>query len=86
MTTTWHEIEAWRQAERRALLVRRGAVPPARGAEVRDVVASLVAEGVPGLTTACVGFYWPFRGELDLRPLMAELVGRGARAALPAVA
>ena len=58
MTTTWHEIEAWRQAERRALLVRRGAVPPARGAEVRDVVASLVAEGAVdgGEQTSVVNF------------------------------
>lgn len=85
MTTAWHEIEAWRRAKRRELLALRQAVAPARADEIRDAVARLVADGVPGLTSACVGFYWPFRGELDLRPLAADLVARGARAALPAV-
>src|SRR5574338_388890 len=85
VTTAWHEIEAWRRAKRRELLALRQAVAPARADEIRDAVARLVAYGVPGLTSACVGFYWPFRGELDLRPLAADLVARGARAALPAV-
>lgn len=81
----WDEIEAWRRSKRRELLALRQAVAPAHADEIRGVVARLVADGVPGLTTACVGFYWPFRGELDLRPLAADLVARGASAALPAV-
>jgi 5-formyltetrahydrofolate cyclo-ligase len=76
---------AWRRATRAELLARRQAVAAGRAAETAAVVADLVGRGVPGLTTACVGFYWPFRGELDLRPLAADVVARGARAALPAV-
>ena len=85
VTAAWDEIKAWRRAKRGELLAQRMAVAPARAAEVRDQVARLVADGVPGLTTASVGFYWPFRGELDLRSLAADLVARGGRAALPAV-
>lgn len=32
-----------------------------------------------------IGFYWPIRGEVDLRPFMREFVKRGGCAALPAV-
>jgi 5-formyltetrahydrofolate cyclo-ligase len=85
VTTAEQEIGTWRRAQRRALLALRQAVEPARARDIRDSVARLVDDGVPGLTSACVGFYWPFRGELDLRPLAADLAARGARPALPAV-
>ncbi len=49
-----------------------------RGAE-----RALLAAEVPELRRATVGFYRPFRGEIDLTGLARGLVEGGARAALP---
>lgn len=81
----WDEVRAWRRETRRTLVEQRVAVDRARRDEIRDRVAGIVRGEVPGLARSCVGFYWPFKGEIDLRPLMRALVADGATAALPAV-
>jgi len=79
------EVKLWRRSERQRLLALRLAMPvrerqaASRGIEER-LYAHLAAR--PGAT---IGFYWPFRGEFDPRPLLDKLVAAGARAALPAV-
>jgi 5-formyltetrahydrofolate cyclo-ligase len=42
-------------------------------------------QSFPELREACIGFYWPFQGEIDLRPLIQSFLPVGARAALPVV-
>ena len=37
------------------------------------------------LTPGVIGFYWPIKGEFDLRGLVAELIAQGWQAALPVV-
>ncbi len=75
-----------RRADVRAqLLARRAAVPEREQALVRlsERVASWLARESP----ARVGFYWPYRGEPDLRGVVGEwLAARPARvAALPVI-
>jgi 5-formyltetrahydrofolate cyclo-ligase len=74
------EIKA---ALRRRLLAARRAVPAERAtraaAAARDHLLSALAPP-PG---AVVGGYWPIRGELDPRPLLAALAARGHAVALP---
>jgi len=81
----WTEIRAWRRAERERLLERRLALPAAaREAAGARVVEHLLAVA-DELATHCVGWYWPFKGEIELHGLLASLLARGATAALPVV-
>lgn len=64
-----------REAGRR---VRQGVAPSASGALVEVVLGS---ELIP--TGVVVGGFWPLAGEVDLRALLAVLVGRGQVVLLP---
>lgn len=79
------EIKAWRREERRRLRAERMAVPPAERRALQERLAERLPQLVPELADAVVAFYWPFKGEPDLRPLMEALHARGAAVALPAV-
>jgi len=81
----WGEVRAWRKEERKTLIARRLAVPAEeRVRRDRDITAHLRA-AVPDLAHRHVGFYWPFKGEYDPRPLARALHDQGARLALPVV-
>ena len=77
--------KAWRRAERERLIAARLAVP----VDTRLVTADKVTERLDAVLDlrpgTVVSFYWPFRGELDLRRWIAVLIERGLRAALPVV-
>jgi 5,10-methenyltetrahydrofolate synthetase len=77
--------KAWRRAERERLIGGRLAI----SADARQDIAALVTaqlESTLALRTGMtVSFYWPFRGELDLRPWITALISRGLGAALPVV-
>jgi 5,10-methenyltetrahydrofolate synthetase len=80
----WAEVRAWRKAERERLIAARVATP----AETRiGWTVALVAALEPLLreSRGPISFYWPFRGEPDLRPLMRRLAGEGLSFALPVV-
>jgi len=78
-------VRLWRRQIRGELLAARRALTGAEQRRVRDRVnAALLAELArpdPGI----IGFYWPIRGEIDIRPAVKELLRRGARAALPVI-
>lgn len=57
------------------------AAAPAAG----DAVCALVLERVPIPAGAPVSGYWPMRSELDCRPLLAALHGRGHPVGLPVI-
>lgn len=78
------DLRLWRKAKREALIADRLAMPPdQRIAASTDITARLQAL----LTNPprCLGFYWPFRGEYDPRPLVRALHGAGVALALPVV-
>lgn len=81
----WPEIQRWRKDRRNDLIRARvdagGARREAWGAAIEPVVRRIVRERSP----AAIGFYWPFRGEFDPRPLARELVAAGVTMALPTV-
>lgn len=82
MTPT--EILAWRKEQRAQLIPARVAVPDAtREAWTQRVIASL--EPIVMAVDGPVSFYWPFRGEPNLRPLMRRMVAAGKAVALPVV-
>ena len=79
------EVKAWRRAERARLIGERVALPAERRRAARERVRAILAAEVPELRRATVGFYWPFRGEIDLVGLVRKLIDGGGRAALPVV-
>jgi 5-formyltetrahydrofolate cyclo-ligase len=81
----WDEIRDWRHLIRTELRSKRSALPSREKESVRTRVCDLIRESFPELRDACIGFYWPFQGENDLRGLVQNFVDLGAEAALPVV-
>jgi 5-formyltetrahydrofolate cyclo-ligase len=81
----WQEINTWRKARRVELRQHRLALSPAERKPLWEKIGQTVEAAFPELEAAELGFYWPFRGEVDPLPLVRRLVARGARAALPVV-
>ena len=81
----WEEIRAWRRLTRMDLLEARLALSSDEKVKAGPRIRNFIVEHFPDLRHACIGFYWPFKGEIDLRPLVTYLIGLGAEAALPVV-
>jgi 5-formyltetrahydrofolate cyclo-ligase len=64
---------------RRAALARRAGCDPALGARL----AAHVLEAAPPPAGAVVAGFWPMGPEIDIRPLLLALAGRGHPIALP---
>ncbi len=78
------EIKLWREGERARLIAQRVALPDeTREAWTQRIIASL--EPIVMAVDGPVSFYWPFRGEPNLRPLMRRMVAAGKTVALPVV-
>jgi len=81
---SWDEVRAWRKAERQRLIEARVAtVQEVRARWTRAIIETL--EPILRESEGPISFYWPFRGEPDLRPLMRVLAGEGFTLALPVV-
>lgn len=82
----WERIRTWRTGERTRLIEARRALPLADRQRLGDAIAARVgALDVLNGAPCCVGFYWPIRGEPDLRTLVRSLLERGFSSALPVV-
>lgn len=83
--SSWPEIRQWRKGQRELLLrTRVDAGTETRktwSAVIEPQLQQIIAERRP----PSVGFYWPFKGEFDPRPLARELVAAGTVMALPTV-
>ncbi|MDB5406005.1 MAG: 5-formyltetrahydrofolate cyclo-ligase [Rhodospirillales bacterium] len=75
----------WRQAMRDELIERRRAIAPAERLRWNEAIAVRLETLLRELPVGTIGFYWPFRGEFDAKPLVLRLIAGGWRAALPAV-
>ncbi|WP_374298045.1 5-formyltetrahydrofolate cyclo-ligase [Sphingomonas sp.] len=82
---TWDEIRAWRRAKRAELRSLRLSLPRDERERVRAIVTALIRQQVPDLGISCIGFCWPFKGEVDLRHVVRDALRNGAEAALPVV-
>jgi 5-formyltetrahydrofolate cyclo-ligase len=79
------DVAAWRKVRRVELIARRQAVAPDERRQWSAAIERNLRTVFAGRTPACLSFYWPFRGEIDLRPLVRELLELGWRATLPVV-
>jgi 5,10-methenyltetrahydrofolate synthetase len=83
--TSRADIMAWRRTERRRLIDERLAIDVVERRRHAARVGDLLSQQIGALSGRCVSFYWPFRGEPDLRPWMQGLAESGGRFALPVV-
>ncbi|MFN0263097.1 5-formyltetrahydrofolate cyclo-ligase [Tepidamorphus sp. 3E244] len=79
------DVMRWRKGERKRLLDQR-----LEGtAEHRRELAGRIAENLEAefgdVSGKTISFYWPLKGEPDLRPLMAHVIASGGACALPVV-
>ncbi len=81
----WPEVRRWRKERREELLRTRVDAGTAQRSEWSRPIEATLRDFLPGLAAKSIGFYWPFRGEFDARPLVRDLIKGGMTAALPAV-
>ena len=79
------EVYAWRKQEREVLIARRMTIAPETRQRWSDAIARGLQEAIGDFSGRTVSFYWPFRGEPDLRPLIETVWKAGGRALLPVV-
>jgi 5-formyltetrahydrofolate cyclo-ligase len=78
------EVKEWRRGERERLISLRLKQSPG----MREEWTAKITEALESLLMAAktpISFYWPFKGEPDLRPLMRKLAAAGKQLALPVV-
>lgn len=81
----WNSVCAWRRSQRNQILIqRKNLTSGQRGQTSRQIINALY-DRWPSLVGARLGFYWPINGEIDLRPLIRDLLLQGAQAALPVI-
>ncbi len=79
------EVAAWRKSERARLIARREALTLEERRAADAHITELLVLGFPLLGSLTIGFYWPFKGEVDPRIAVRRFRARGARGALPVV-
>lgn len=79
------DVAAWRKALRAELIARRLALPATDRAAASERITARLKAMLPTGPARLIGFYWPFRGEYDPRPLVRDLHAAGLALALPVV-
>ena len=82
---TPRELETWRQQQREQLIARRIAVGGYQRKLWQQAIILKLHHILKDMEPSTLAFYWPFKGEIDCRGLIAELLQQGWQAALPAV-
>jgi 5-formyltetrahydrofolate cyclo-ligase len=81
----WPAVQAFRKAKRAELLTRRGTVDFADRKRHAEMLTERLFTAVDLRAPGVLGFYWPIRGELDLRDVARRHIEAGGAAALPVV-
>lgn len=79
------DVTRWRKAERRRLIGERLAIDADLRRDNAREISVRLREIIGDVRDITVSAYWPFRGEPDLRELMAAIAAEGGRCALPVV-
>ncbi len=82
---TPQDLKQWRRELRASLLARRTACSPTERATWNEAILHFLTTGFPFLHELVLGFCWPYKGEVDPRPLIHQLRKQGTRVVLPAV-
>ena len=79
------DIEPWRAAQRTALVAARLAITGADRQRWTSAIEARLRAALGDVRGLAIGYYVPFRGEPDLRPLLDTWREAGAETALPVV-
>lgn len=85
MTAAEENQDGGKQALRRMILVRRDGLDPRYRYEASLAAARKGEAAIAAPQGAMIAGYWPIRSEIDPRPLLSALRGKGARLCLPVV-
>jgi 5-formyltetrahydrofolate cyclo-ligase len=84
-SANWKEIRVWRKARRAERLLRRLGRDHSEREHLEKLLVQRLAERLTLSPHNVLGFYWPVRGEFDLRSIAVQHVAAGGQAALPVV-
>jgi 5,10-methenyltetrahydrofolate synthetase len=79
------QILAWRKEVRAQLIADRLSIDSVDRRQHAGEIATHLSRLIQPFSDRTISFYWPFRGEPDLRPLMQVVVEAGGRCTLPVV-
>jgi 5-formyltetrahydrofolate cyclo-ligase len=79
------DVAAWRKQMRARLIEERGQVPADEHERISQAVETSLSQILDPLPPQILSAYWPFKGEIDLRPTMLRLQAKGWTTALPHV-
>jgi len=79
-------VGAWRTARRTELLQQREALPAKLRDAVAPLIVALIRSHLAELCGRCLGLYWPFRAEIDVRAIAESGRHPQMKFALPVVA
>ena len=79
------DVVAWRKATRARLIEERGRLSADEYQRVSLTVETSLNQILKPLPPQILSAYWPYKGEIDLRPTMERLQARGWTTALPHV-
>ncbi|MDF1589837.1 MAG: 5-formyltetrahydrofolate cyclo-ligase [Gammaproteobacteria bacterium] len=79
------QIKNWRQWRRKTLIKNRIAITSHHRKLWQKAMLFRLHNFLSQIEPGVIGFYWPFKGEIDCRALVTELLKTGWQAALPAV-
>jgi len=81
----WDKVKGWRKQQRDRLIAIRNSLNESQHAvSSKSVADQLLRSGWLNKHNS-ISFFWPMQGEIDLRPLMTELVKQGITAVLPVI-
>lgn len=79
------QIKNWRQWQRKKVITDRIAISSYHRKLWQKTILLKLQDYLSQIEPGIIGFYWPFKGEIDCRGLMTEMLKTGWKAALPAV-
>jgi 5,10-methenyltetrahydrofolate synthetase len=79
------DVVAWRKQTRTRLIEERGRIPADEHERISLAVETSLNEILDPLPPQVLSAYWPYKGEIDLRPTMERLQAKGWTTALPHV-
>jgi 5-formyltetrahydrofolate cyclo-ligase len=83
--TDWERVKAWRSERRKRLLKQRLGVDSDTRRNLNRVIVTQLTELLDARAYPILGFYWPIRGEIDVRELARIHLAAGGKTALPVI-